>query len=263
METEPTILKLGGSVITNKRGGKPVVQTRRVERLAREIACRPHSPLILLYGVGSFGHPLAHHHRLSGRELSIDALTGAGRTMSAVQALGGALADIFLKEGVPVVPLQTSSFVRQHNGELIITHYSLIEDILSHGGVPLFGGDVIIADRRRTAIVSADALASELTRHFNGRRMLFATDVSGVYKQFPARVSERPLSVIPRNELHAMVASHAIKEEAHDVTGAMMGKLRSLLLLRDCTVTIFSGLIPGVLASVLHDGEIHGTRITL
>lgn len=262
MQTEPIILKLGGSVITDKRSGKPIVRTRQVRRLAREIAHNLHSPLILLYGAGSFGHPLAHQYRLLGRALSADALVGMAKTTSAVRKLGGALADIFLEEGVLVIPLQTSSFVREQKGKLIITNYSLIEDILSHGGIPMFGGDVVIADHHHTAIASADALASELVKHFHSRRLFFATDVSGVYKRFPARAHERPPQAISRKELQAMTASQTIKNTAHDVTGAMTGKLRSLLPLRNCTVTIFNGLLPNTLARVLR-GEMLGTRITL
>lgn len=253
---------MGGSIITDKRSGNPVVRTRLVRRLAREVVRNLHSPLILLFGAGSFGHPLAHQYRLSGRPLSADAFTGMAKTISAVRRLGGALADIFLEEGVRVVPLQTSSFTRQEKGKLVVINYSLIEDILSYGGIPMFGGDVIIADRRRTAIVSADALASELARHFRSRKILFATDVSGVYERFPARAHERPLSVILRKDLRVMTASETIKNSALDVTGAMMGKLHSLLPLRNCTVTIFSGLVPNALTKVLR-GEKLGTSIAL
>ncbi len=262
MQNKPIILKLGGSVITDKRSGKPVIKTRIIQRLAREIASNLHSPLVLLYGAGSFGHPLAHQYRLSGRPLSADALVGVAKTISAVHKLGGMLAEIFLEEGVPIVPLQTSSFVRQEKGKLVITNYPLIEDILSHGGIPMFGGDVVIADHCRTAIASADALAVELIRHFHSRKLLFATDVNGVYERFPPRAHERPLQVILRKELQAMTSSQTVKNTALDVTGAMAGKLKSLLPLRNCTITICNGSLPNTLARVLR-GEKIGTRITL
>jgi len=269
MQARPIILKFGGSIITDKRSGKPVVRTRLIKRLAREIAhvrsnkvAKQHPPLILLYGAGSFGHPLAHKYRLLGRTLSIETLVGMAKTTSTVCKLGIALTDIFLEEGVSVVPLQTSSFVQEQKGKLVITNYPLIEDILSHGGIPMFGGDVIIADRRRTAIVSADTLASELVQHFRSQKLLFATDVNGVYKRFPAQNHEKPLSVISRKELQVMTTSHVVKKIALDVTGAMAGKLRALLPLRNCTVTIFNGLFPNTLTKVLRD-EMLGTRIVL
>lgn len=248
-------------MITAKRSGKPIVRTRRVRQIAREIAGASRH-LILLYGGGSFGHPLAHQYKLSGKVLSKSSIVGIAKTISAMRTLGNALADIFLAEGVPVVPLQTSSFVREQKGRLIITNHALIEDILSHGGVPMFGGDVVIADRRRTVIASADRLAAELARHFRSHNILFATDVDGVYKKFPARANELPLSVILRKELKVMAAKKIAGKNSLDVTGAMGGKLRALLSLRNCTVTIFNGLCRGVLCKVLR-GEAQGTRIVL
>ena len=256
-------------MITDKRSGKPIVKARHIKRLAREIASvyfdgvhRSRSPLILLYGAGSFGHPLAHRYKLSGRALSPNVIVGMAKIVSAVHQLGGALTNIFLSEGIPVVPLQTSALVRQQKGKLVVTNYSLIEDILSHGGVPLLGGDVIIADRRHTVIVSADRLAAKFVRHFHSRKLLFATDVNGVYKKFPVQTRERPLNVISRKELKNILITQAVQNNALDVTGAMVGKLRALLSLRKCTVFIFNGLRRGVLTKVLHDGA-QGTRIVL
>ena len=269
MQIRPDILKLGGSVITDKRSKKPVVRTSCVKRLAREIAhiyfdktCKTRPQLILLYGAGSFGHPLAHKHQLSERALSVDALTGTAKTISSVHKLGITLTDIFLKERVPTVPLQTSSFMRQHNGKLIITNYSLIEDILSHGGIPLLGGDVIIADHQHTTIASADAIASELAQHFHSRKLFFATDVNGVYEKFPTRTCESPLRLISKKKLQAMCVKNKAKKSSLDVTGAMAGKLHSLLPLRNCTVTIFNGILPNTLEKALC-GETLGTRIIL
>ena len=257
-------------MVTDKKSGKPVVKTIRIKRLAREIAearrglpVQAGRPLILLYGGGSFGHPLARKYQLSGRALSRDSLVGVGKTISAMHKLGGALANIFLAVGVPVVSLQTSSFVGERKGKLVITNYALIEDILTHGGVPLLGGDVIVADRRRTTIASADRLAAEFARHFKSRRLFFATDVNGVYEKFPPPASAKPLSVIHRNALTSFgISPKTKKNSSRDMTGAMAGKLRALLPLRNCTVTIFSGLVPNVLAKVLR-GESHGTRIVL
>lgn len=264
------VLKLGGSVVTDKEGREAVVRVRLVKRLAREVAevCFPRAGrgrpphLVILYGGGSFGHPLAHKYRLSGRKLSKETFAGAGRTISAMRKLGTRLADMFLDAGVPTVPLQTSSFVEQRREKIVIKDYSFIETILECGGVPLLGGDVVIADRRQTAIASADTLASALAKHFHSRKLLFATDVGGVYKRYPPQVGEKPLPVIHRETLRGMTLSRSSSSRAHDVTGAMAGKLRALLSLRNCEVIVFSGLIPGVLASVLR-GESHGTRIRL
>ena len=258
----PMIVKLGGSVITDKRRNKPIARMRDIKRLAREIAkARRSRPLILLYGGGSFGHPLARQYRLSGRALSRGAFFGLGKTSAAMRVLGGVLAGALMDEGIPIVPLQTSAFVKEEKGRLISTNLPLLKTILAKGGVPLLGGDGVIADGRRIEIASADRLAVTLARHFHSHKVFFATDVDGVYKTFPPKKEERPLRTITRKSLGAFSQTSA-KGNARDVTGAMGGKLRALFALRACTVTIFNGLTPGALGEVLRDKQ-HGTRIEL
>jgi isopentenyl phosphate kinase len=124
------------------------------------------------------------------------------------------------------------------------------------------GGDVIIADHQRTTIASADIIASEFAQHFHSRKLFFATNVNGVYKKFPTRNHESPLCLIQKKELQAMCVKNKTKKSSLDVTGSMIGKLHSLLPLRNCIVTIFNGLLSNTLEKVLH-GEMLGTRITL
>jgi len=263
------ILKLGGSVITAKQSGKPMLRTRFVRRLAEEIAewysaapFKKRTRLVLLYGAGSFGHPLAHRYRLQDKDLDAEDLIGVGRTIAAMRELGTRLADIFLDAGIPIIPLQTSSFVQKKKDHVVCKDYSLIEDILRAGGVPFFGGDVVIADGRRTAIASADTLAAALAAHFRARRILFATDVGGVYRRFPPRRGERAFPVVHRKELQGMLKKRASDDSPLDVTGAMMGKLRALLPLRNCTVVIFDATKAGSLAEVLRNRK-RGTIVAL
>ena len=262
------IVKLGGSVITVKQSGKPKLRTRTIIRLAKEIAewrstviHREGARMILLYGGGSFGHPLAHRYHLQNRVLNAKTLAGAGRTIAAMRELGNRLSSIFLDAGIPVVPLQTSSFVRKVNGRIVLQNLILLETILKHGGVPFLGGDVVFADSRRTVIASADELAAVLGSLFHVRKVLFATNVDGVYKRFPPRTGERPLQKIDRGGLRGATASRG-GNNAHDVTGAMVGKLKALLPLRNCEALIFNALRSGVLNSVLR-GEYRGTTVVL
>ena len=64
MSVKPTILKLGGSVITDKK--KPLTPNlQAIERLANEIAQAKVSSLIVVHGGGSFGHYLAKQYNLT------------------------------------------------------------------------------------------------------------------------------------------------------------------------------------------------------
>ncbi len=260
------ILKLGGSIITDKKTGAPVLRTRRVKEIAREIKRAltndKDMQLILLYGAGSFAHPLAHHYKLADCHLSKHTLQGVGYTIASVRELGTNVARIFLETGIPVIPHQSSSLAFIEKGRLRFTNLAVIRDILNNGGIPLLGGDVVISDHTRTAIASADALAVELAKTLGNGRLLFASDTDGVYETFPPKKGEKPLKHLDRSSLKKILTGMHSKHSRTDVTGAMPGKLRALLNTRGTTATIFNGNTPGVVAEVL-SGKKRGTEITL
>jgi isopentenyl phosphate kinase len=57
-EMRTTVLKIGGSVITDKNGDL-AAKTEVINRLAEEIAKANLKNLIVVHGGGSFGHPIA------------------------------------------------------------------------------------------------------------------------------------------------------------------------------------------------------------
>jgi isopentenyl phosphate kinase len=122
------------------------------------------------------------------------------------------------------------------------------------------GGDGMIADGTRIEIVSADRLAANLAGLFGSKRIVFATDVDGVFKHFPPRRGEKPLATLTRAELTGVRASR-MKLEG-DVTGGMAGKLAALTKLRGVTVIVCNGNKKGTLKTALRGGVV-GTRITL
>ena len=260
------IVKLGGSIITDKAGGRAVLRVARIKEMAREIAmarARGRAPrLIILHGAGSFGHPIVHRYGLLDRPLSRDILMGVGYTVSAMRELGTRLATLFLDAGIPVVPLQTSSFARVRKGRLHFTDLSVIETVLKNGGVPLLGGDIVFSDKGRTVIASADGLAVALAKKFKNTQLFFATDTDGVYATFPPSKGELPLRRLDRAAVKKLLKTQRSKNTPTDTTGAMPGKLRALLDARGTTAQIFNGNTRGALAAVL-SGEKRGTQVIL
>ncbi len=238
------ILKIGGSVLTEKHKSRPILRERLIQHIASTLARvwrSPHAPrIILLYGGGSFGHPLAHRYRLMDSPLNLRTLRGFGYTTTAMRYLGNRLADIFLAAGLPVIPLQTSAFIRQRRGRLHFTDFTTIDAIVGHGGIPLLGGDVVIADQERTVIASADTLLVRLAAHFRNAELLFAADVEGVYDVFPPPQGVRPHSHLSRKDLATIVKGSTLISR-RDVTGGMIGKLKTLLQLKNARVVIFNG----------------------
>lgn len=258
------ILKLGGSIITDKRGNTPAVKTARVRAISRILGAfrrkHPNANIVLLHGGGSFGHPLAHRYRIAGKRLGRKNWRGVAETTNAMRDLTTRLARIFLKRGIPVVPLQTMNLIALDRGRMTFRNSGLIETILATGGIPLLGGDVAVADGMRSAIVSADALAAAFARAMPGASVLFATDVPGVLHQFPPARGARPIPFLDRKTLRAIVRGARMNASRHDVTGGMMGKLRAIEHLRACRILIFDGRNPRMLARALR-GDSPGTAI--
>lgn len=58
VSTEPVILKLGGSVITDKAADQGVVREDALLRIAKEVS-EYRGKMIIVHGAGSFGHTYA------------------------------------------------------------------------------------------------------------------------------------------------------------------------------------------------------------
>lgn len=264
MMSRTIILKLGGSIITNKHCDGQRMQKDIVLRIAKEISRflnkNPHHKLIILHGGGSFSHPLAYRYHLVDQLITRSRLIGMGKTVNAVKTLATLLAGVFLDVGLPIVPFQTSTLCKKQKGRLVLGDMATIKTVLKHGGIPLLGGDVVLDDNCRTSIASADALAVALAKHFSGAKLLFATDVDGVYEKFPPSHQAVPFTTITRTQLQELVSKSKGKVLPSDVTGGMMGKLKALLSIRDHTVVIFNGKKPDLLLSVLQE-DVCGTIV--
>lgn len=265
---ETWIVKLGGSILTNKGSGEPILRADVLSRICKEIAAFLESNkdvrLIVLHGAGSFGHPLAHKYGLNGNVLDLDRLMGMAETVLAMRKLNNIVTEELQKEGLPAFPVQTSSvFSAGEDGTIALNGKRIISDILENGGVPVMNGDAVFQASGRVKIASADTLAVILAGLFEVSRIVFASDVDGVYASFPPAEGEKPLRVITRKEIEEMLSKDAaLKEGSMDVTGEMAGKLRALLALSGVVVEIVNGLEPDALMQSL-SGVSSGTRVEL
>ncbi|HVP26194.1 MAG TPA: hypothetical protein VMT26_00810, partial [Candidatus Bathyarchaeia archaeon] len=62
-KAKPAILKIGGSVITDK-GEELKARTNVIDRLASEIQRANTNNLVIVHGGGSFGHPIAQRYAI-------------------------------------------------------------------------------------------------------------------------------------------------------------------------------------------------------
>ena len=133
----PTIVKLGGSVITIKE--KPYTPNLSViKRLAREIKQADRNPLIIIHGGGSYGHPLAREYGLIDGLKDQRQLIGFSKTRQAMMFLNKLIVDSLIHQNVPTISVQPSAFILTNQGRISEVNISFIERMLRLNFIPLF-----------------------------------------------------------------------------------------------------------------------------
>lgn len=260
------ILKIGGSIVTNKNTQKAQLNDPVVKRLSKELKLfikhHPKTKIILLHGAGSFGHPLVYKFKLLNQSLTRSSLLKFDEVICSMRQLSNLLTINFLKEKIPVFPVQTSALFYEKNNNIKLANISYLKQIIDTGFIPMLGGDLGINQNNRTIVISADKLAVILAKAFSTSRIIFASDVDGIFKNFPPASNEKPLASINRKKIKEIVKNINGYKNQCDVTGEMAGKLKSVLALKKKEITIFNGLKPGELTKALNEKPT-GTELIL
>jgi isopentenyl phosphate kinase len=228
MTTKPTVLKLGGSVITDKN--KPSTpNTETIERLAQEIAQANISSLIIVHGGGSFGHPVAKKYNLTDGFGDASQVAGFSETHRAMTQLNNLVMDALFNHNVNAVVVQPSSCVVTKSGRIQTIELKPIKRMLDMGLVPVLYGDAVLDSEKGFAILSGDQLVSSLAINFGASRIVMGGDVDGLFTADPKTCSSAQL--IERVTLEELKSEKHVIEgsQSTDVTGGMLGKMRELV----------------------------------
>ncbi|MDK6028557.1 isopentenyl phosphate kinase [Ignisphaera sp. 4213-co] len=252
------ILKIGGSVITNK-DVEYSLKISEVYRIAYEISkaykyCTKH--MILIHGGGSFGHSTVIEHGNVEKPYSIAQIIWFMKELNMI------VTDALNAYGVPAVSFDTHAiFYRDFDGDLKC-FYKPLEKALKKDIVVVLFGDIIFGDRD-AEILSGDEIAWKLSTIFKPSRILFATDVDGVYDRNPEEPGSRLLEVVRISEVGSVDMESRKKV---DVTGGMKAKILHGLRywnseLRE--VLIFNGLKKDFIFKALCGESVLGSRVVL
>jgi isopentenyl phosphate kinase len=216
--SERILLKLGGSVITDKKSDC-AVNTRQLSHLATAISRASPVGMVIVHGAGSCGHPEAKQYHLDKGAMKGKS-EGIFVTHRAVSRLNDAVVASLREQGVAAVGVHPFHAAVADNARLVAFEHRHLEKMLMLGMVPVIHGDVVMDLSRGACIVSGDQLVRYLAVALKINRVGLATDVPGVLK------GDEVVPEISRN----MVPSLQIGNSLHtDVTGGMRGKIDELL----------------------------------
>jgi len=185
---------------------------------------------------------------------------GAAQVMEDVRALNLSVITALRGAGVPSVSLPPSAVACLSAGELSRLDLPVFRRYVDLGIVPVTFGDVALDDRRGFGICSGDQLMEALAKEFSPQRIIFCTDVDGVFDRDPniepgatmlQNVDRGTLDRLPRNQRCA------------DVTGSIYAKLETMLRITSFggEAMVINGLMPGRLAAALKGENVVGTKV--
>jgi len=268
----PIFLKLGGSLITDKR--KPEsVRYKVIQQVAEQIALarqqNPSLQLMIGHGSGSFGH---HHAKRYGTRLGVktaEEWMGFAQTSDAASRLSRIVTQVLLEAKLPVWSLQPSVALSCTDGVITAGPEYTIQRAMARGLIPIVHGDVVLDCMRGGTIVSTEEIFEWLATFIRPKRLILVGEVDGIYTADPLidpTAIQIPLITPESVRIIAdkLGASHGV-----DVTGGMVAKVeRSLAMVQQHVslqeVLICSGLIKDQLFTTLLEPETDiGTRIRI
>ena len=262
MKDRPVVLKLGGSVITEKdRPLTPNLQA--IGRLAEEIARAKVSPIVIVHGGGSYGHPIAKTYRIAGGFKDQAQLVGFSKTHEAMVSLNRLVVENLLDRRLPAFGMAPSSFILTSKGRIQVFQGELLTRAIKTGLIPVLYGDAVLDTDQGFAILSGDQIAAFLAVKLKAERLIMGVDVDGLYDSNPKTDSSaRLISRLTLEEVSEL-ANKIGGAEVSDVTGGMLGKVSELMapVARGIETVIVNALKPDYVYRALKGEKVVGTRI--
>jgi len=247
-----TVLKIGGSIITERSSQIPKALPGEINRIASEMATNKGN-LLVTHGAGSFGHPLAREYRLTEQFY----MEGVIETHRSVRILNNMVVDSMNRAGVPAVPVHPFGSFLLDKGRISKMFSAHISVMLDRGMVPVLHGDVVMDTTRGAAILSGDQIVPYIAQKLGAGTIGIASVTDGVLDDKGHTLPVITPASFDKVKIHIGGSSHT------DVTGGMLGKVTELVDLANrsgISSRIFNASIPGNVRAFLN-GATPGTLI--
>ncbi|WP_129598635.1 isopentenyl phosphate kinase [Methanohalophilus profundi] len=247
-----TVLKIGGSVITDKSSDEGVAKEKAIIRIAREISFFE-GRLIIVHGAGSFGHPQAQRYALADKYSA----EGSAVTHRSVASLNESFVNALAQRNVNAVGVHPMGCFVAKRGRISESFLPALQIMLEKGITPVLHGDVVMDTVKGSSVISGDQIVPYLASKLNAYRIGVGSAEDGVLDEHG-----HPIPLITPDNFE-VASMHIGGSENTDVTGGMLGKVKEMLEMSRQTKVpsyIFNANAGGNVMSFLR-GEMIGTAI--
>lgn len=240
--TTITVVKLGGSVITDKKVAFSY-RGSAVQALGKAIASSG-VPVVVVHGGGSFGHTEARKYGLTSTRSS-PSPRGVSETREAMLNLDAKVCASLSAAGLHPYPFSPFTLLDREGD----AGMSFIERLLLGGTTPVTFGDVV-HDGKGFRVLSGDTICVELAEMLGAARCVMTLDVEGLLDERGAVIK-----VLGEGSEARMPPARA------DSTGGIAFKVKEALRMASSgtEVRLVSGLKPTEFTRALLGKKFHGT----
>ncbi|XP_033762287.1 isopentenyl phosphate kinase-like isoform X2 [Pecten maximus] len=258
MERKPDVpidlvVKFGGSAITDKSR----LETLKEDNLKlavdvirkcveRGLRC------VVVHGAGSFGHHHAKEYEVNNgvkglpeevkrrrygmclTRISVTKVMCLTRisvtkvmclTRISVTKLNHLVVRSLVENDVNAIGLPAAGFWVTDTGKISRHGVTGIMELLDNGFVPVLHGDCVLDISKGCHILSGDVIIKTLCKEHLVNRVVFLSDVTGVYDKPPSETDAKHISKICVGENGKIMADISTTSSPYDVTGGMLLKI--------------------------------------
>jgi isopentenyl phosphate kinase len=257
VQSNKVILKLGGSVITDKE--EPYSFARdNLMRITREIRDYAQCIAVIVHGTGSYGKGLAREYDLTSDFMGLEELDMIVTFNHRFRELNLRVMNVLIDMGLKVVSISPSSLFMCEGGRITTVNWVILREYLSRGITPVVYGDVILDIKSGFYACSSDQMVARISEYLKPPSVLFLTDVDGVYLRYPPQYPDDP--VLEKAEERTLLK---LECDYRVGVGEMYYKVKCAVeaahFCEECL--IINGRRPGILKRALMGDKVLGTTV--
>jgi isopentenyl phosphate kinase len=236
------LIKLGGSVVTFK--DRPLsANGAAIDGISRMLA-HLEVPALIVHGGGSFGHYWSFKYDMHTKSAGYNA-HGVSLVHESMVALNQIIVNSMIRSGINPYGVPPSVF--SAGLKPIVARIKQLYAMARSKVVPVTFGDVVHMEGVKYSILSGDALMTMLAKVLRPSRVVFATNVDGIYRDIGSQ------ELVPEIWMAARKSVTFSNGPSLDVTGGMQRKVREAFKIASLgmDVLVVNGLVPERIAEAV------------